>query len=78
MTSETSAYYLNRRKDYIMRKEKSAAILTINRPADMSPQGAIEVARWLNKQRLILLNADNRKALAKRYTARYIYIPGKE
>ena len=54
-----------------MRKEKSAAIVTIFKASDMTKRGRKQIADWLRKQAKTLeQNADQ---LANRYTARYLY-----
>ena len=52
-------------------KEKSAAILTIFEPNNMSRTGRRDIVRWLRRQASML----NRHAdkLANRYTASYLY-----
>ena len=50
---------------------KSAAILTIHRPAEMNARGRKDVVRWLRRQATVLANHADR--LASRYTARYLY-----
>lgn len=51
--------------------EKSAAILTIHRAPDMSPEGRRDIASWLRRQAGFLERSA--KQMASRYTARYIY-----
>ncbi len=53
---------------------KSAAVLTIFNAAKMTPSGRRNVAKWLDKQKQILLH--DSASLSKRYTARYLYIDG--
>jgi hypothetical protein len=54
-----------------MKKEKSAAIVTIKDAAKMSPRGRRQIAAWLRRQAGFLeRNADQ---LASRFTARYLY-----
>jgi hypothetical protein len=52
-------------------KCKAAAIITIHRPADMSPSGRRAVAAWIKKQATFLLKYS--KELSPRFTARYLY-----
>jgi hypothetical protein len=50
---------------------KAAAIVTIHKAANMTPEGKREIAAWLKKQAGFLLkNADK---MSLRYTARYLY-----
>ena len=51
--------------------EKSAAILTIHRPAEMSRRGRTDIVRWLRRQATMLSRHADK--LASRYTARYLY-----
>lgn len=54
-----------------MKKETSAAILTIKEPAEMTPKGRKAIAEWLRQQAKDLIKyGDN---YAKRFTARYLY-----
>ena len=55
------------------RHEQSAAVLTIKRAADMTPKGAREIAAWLRRQADMLERPEERKQLADRYRARYLY-----
>jgi hypothetical protein len=50
---------------------KSAAILTIHNAADMTAKGKKDIAKWIDRQKEILLK--NNKELSGRYTARYLY-----
>ena len=52
-------------------KDKTAAILTIHRAADMTRKGRADIVKWLRRQ-ASLLTRDADK-LATRYTARYLY-----
>lgn len=53
-------------------KRKSAAICTVFDAASMTPRGRKDIARWLRRQAsFVEKHADQ---LAKRYTARYLYI----
>lgn len=51
--------------------EKSAAVLTIHRAADMTPEGRASVVAWLRRQARLL--ARSAPKLSRRYTARYLY-----
>jgi hypothetical protein len=54
-----------------MRKEKSAAIVTIKDAPKMSRKGRKDIASWLRRQATFLeKHADQ---FAGRFTARYIY-----
>lgn len=55
-----------------MSTEKTAAIVTINRPCDMTNAGRRRIGKWLRKQAGFLERKGDK--MAKRYTARYIYI----
>ena len=50
---------------------KAAAVLTIRNAAKMSPQGRIDIAKWLDKQKKFFL--DYPQELSPRFTARYLY-----
>lgn len=58
-----------------IKTEKSAAILTIHDAANMSAKGRRDVVAWLKRQAGFL--ETHSKQLAKRFTARYIYLPKK-
>jgi hypothetical protein len=51
--------------------EKSAAVVTIHRADEMTPEGRKEVAAWLRRQASFLTKDGDK--LAKRFTARYLY-----
>jgi hypothetical protein len=50
---------------------KSAAVLTIHRPAEMSARGRTNIVKWLRRQATMLSRYADK--LASRYTARYLY-----
>ena len=50
---------------------KSAAVLTVFRVSEMTPNGRRDILRWLQRQ-MRFIKRDS-KQLAKRYTARYLY-----
>lgn len=52
-------------------KEKSAAVLTVVKPDEMTPEGRKEIAAWLRRQAAALIKDGDR--YAKRFTARYLY-----
>ena len=54
-----------------MKRDKSAAILTIKRAPDMSPSGRRAIAKWLKSCAALLLKEG--KNLGPRFTARYLY-----
>lgn len=56
----------------IMKKEKSAAVLTINGASKMSRKGRAEIAAWLRHQANSLTNLGD-KYSEGRFTARYLY-----
>lgn len=51
--------------------EKSAAVLTVNHPDVMTPQGRREIAAWLRRQAYMLVRDGDQ--YASRFTARYLY-----
>lgn len=53
------------------KKEKSAAVITIFDPADLSTKGRKDIARWMREQATFLEKYN--KEMASRYRARYIY-----
>lgn len=55
-----------------MKKEKSAAILTIKEPGKMSRKGRAEIAAWLRRQANNLNNLGDQYTDG-RFTARYLY-----
>jgi hypothetical protein len=55
-----------------MKKTKSAAVLTIFDPANFSPKGKRAIVKWLRYQATFL--SRNSRKLAKRFTARYLYL----
>ena len=52
---------------------KSAAVLTLFRPDEYTDAGAKAIAEWLRKQARLITSAKQRKTLARRYTARFLY-----
>lgn len=56
--------------------DKIAASITFRDAPNMTEKEAREIGNWLLRQHHLLIN--KRGTLAKRYTARYLYIPGKE
>ena len=50
---------------------KSAAIVTIYQPADMTAKGRRAVAAWLRRQATLLER--HSKQLSRRFTTRYLY-----
>lgn len=53
------------------KQTQAAAVVTIRRASEMTPEGRKEVAAWLRRQaRLLLDHADD---LSDRHTARYLY-----
>ena len=60
-----------------MMTEKSAAILTIYRAPAMTPQGRRRIAKWLNRQASMLVK-DGKHYSESRFTARYLYLAGKQ
>jgi hypothetical protein len=54
-----------------MKKDKSAAILTIFDAAKMSAKGRRQIAAWLKRQAAFL--EKHAKELAPRFRARYLY-----
>jgi hypothetical protein len=55
----------------MVKRQKSAAIVTIFRPADMTPAGRRRIATWLRRQAGFLQT--HGKRMATRFTARYLY-----
>ena len=54
---------------------KTAAVLTIYRPADMTSSGRADIVKWLRQQVLYLCRYPDQ--LGPRYTARYQYREGR-
>lgn len=54
--------------------ERSAAVLTIKNAPAMTQKGAKEIAAWLRRQADMLEKPVERKALADRFRARYLYV----
>jgi hypothetical protein len=52
-------------------KQKSAAIITVFDPANMTVKGRKAVAAWMRKQASFV--EMHPKQLSKRFTARYLY-----
>lgn len=52
-------------------KDKTAAILTIFNPADMSAEGKKDVLKWLKRQVRFFEKYGN--TMASRFCARYLY-----
>ena len=50
---------------------RSAAILTIKRPADMTARGRTRLVAWLRRQATFL--SRHHAQMASRFTARYLY-----
>lgn len=55
----------------MVKKEQTAAILTIRRANEMTKKGRRAVAEWLRKQAFTL--EEHGKLLSSRFTARYRY-----
>lgn len=56
-----------------MKKEQSAAILTINKPGAMNDKGRKEIAEWLRQNAKNLLKYGKDYNDKGRFIARYIY-----
>ena len=56
-----------------MKKEKSAAILTVHGISEMSPKGRKEIIKWLKNQIKNIEKYHKDPGFAKRFTARYLY-----
>ena len=54
-------------------KEVSAAILTIKKPGNMTPEGRKAIAAWLKKEAFHLLKYGAEYTSIKKYTASYLY-----
>ncbi len=54
-----------------MKKEKSAAILTVFNAPNMTPKGRRQIVAWLKRQTSFLEKYPDQ--LARRWTARYLY-----
>ena len=54
-----------------MKKDKCAAIVTIHRAADMTPDGRRRIVGWLRNQARFLQN--DYAHIGPRYTARWLY-----
>lgn len=57
-----------------MATERSAAVLTIKDAPAMTDKGARQIAQWLRRQAAMIERPRERKALADRYRARYLYV----
>ena len=53
-------------------KKQSAAILTIFNASEMTPERRQDIAKWLDRQKKVLLTESGN--LSKRYTARFLYV----
>ena len=53
--------------------KRAAAVLTIKDAPAMTQKGAKEIATWLRRQAAMLEKPAERKALADRFRARYLY-----
>lgn len=54
-----------------MKREQSAAVVTVFRASQMTRGGRKRIAEWLRKQATVVQNHGDQ--LASRYTARYLY-----
>ena len=54
-----------------MKKEKTAAIVTINLANKMTPKGRKQIANWLRSRADLLVKHGD--LMANRFTSRYIY-----
>jgi len=54
-----------------MKKEKSAAILTIKDISKMTPKGRKDIVNWLRQQISNIQKYHKKPGFASRYTARY-------
>lgn len=52
---------------------KSAAILTIKKPGDMSAKGRTDIAAWLRRQARNLVRYGKKYNDTGNFTARYLY-----
>jgi hypothetical protein len=56
-----------------MKKEKSAAILTVHDISKMTPSGRKAIITWLRQQIENIQKYHKKPGFASRYTARYLY-----